>query len=260
MSGAPFLWDTEQYQRFGSHRLRPALDLLAWVNHSGPQHIADLGCGSGEVTRIIADRWPEAEVVGVDSSQEMLARAAATPAGVRWEHRDIRQWQPDHSLDLIYSNAALHWLADHTTLFPRLVEHLAPGGVLAVQMPLSWNEPSHRAIRETLADLGLGTPELQAELNRRPVTDAGSYVEMLAPLVAHLDVWETRYQHILAGSDPVFEWVRGTALRPVLAALTTADGARFTDTYRARLRDAYPPLATGGTVYPFPRLFMVAVR
>ncbi len=260
MSDARFVWDVAQYLQFGSHRLRPALDLLARVNHDGPRHIADLGCGSGEVTRIIAERWPDAEVVGVDSSQTMLARAAESPSRVRWEHRDVLDWQPDHPPDLIYSNAALQWLDDHTTLFPRLVQNLAPGGVIAVQMPLSWGEPSHRAIRETLAHLDLGTPELRAKLDRRPVADARAYGEMLVPLVSHLDVWETRYHQILEGSDPVVQWVRGTALRPVIAAMNASEAERFMDAYRVRMRDAYPPLASGDTMYPFPRLFIVAIR
>ncbi len=260
-----FAWDPERYGTYDTPRLRPALDLLARIHHPDPRVVHDLGTGRGEMARAMADRWPSAEVTGSDLSAEMLDVAKAAPSRVRWQQADIRSWMPSTPLDVIYSNAVLHWIDDHVALFPRLVSYLDPGGVLAVQMPLSWAEPSHRLMRETLATGGadggpLGSPELRGRYERRPVHDAASYHEMLAPLVSALDIWETRYLHALDGDDPVFEWVSGTALRPILDGLAGPELNRFADRYREALRKAYPRSTDGTTLFPFPRLFILATR
>lgn len=156
-------WDPLQYQKFADHRLRPALELLDRVTLTAPPLIYDLGCGSGEVTRLLAKRWPEARIVGLDSSKEMLATAASEPGNIPWVEADIRHWQPEAAPDLIYSNATLQWLEGHQELFPRLLGFLNPGGCLAVQMPLSWALPSHRLMRETLADGGLAGESVEIE-------------------------------------------------------------------------------------------------
>jgi trans-aconitate 2-methyltransferase len=253
-------WDPTQYLRFGEHRLRPALELLQRVQHGGPGLVYDLGCGTGNITRIIADRWPGASVVGADSSPDMLAKAAQTPSRIAWEQLDVRRWQAPRPVDVIYSNAMLQWVTGHPSVFPRLVDQLAPGGVLAVQMPLSWSEPSHRLMRQTLAETAPGETALLQQLELKWVADAGDYYDLIMPLVAELDIWETRYYQQLEGADPVLEWVKGTGLRPVLETLKGETLDRFLQSYGARLREAYPRRPDGRTVYPFPRLFIVARR
>ena len=258
-------WDPAQYDRFRDYRLRPALELLDRVPITEASLVYDLGCGAGTVTRIVAGRFPGAHVTGLDSSPEMLAKARAEPNRIEWIHGDIADWEPEQPPDLIFSNAALHWLEDHPGLFPRLVGYLAPGGCLAVQMPLSHAQPSHTLMCETLANGGvdgspLGDEAVAAAAARDWVLDSSAYYELLAPHSSELDIWETVYLHRLEGEDAVLEWVRATGLRPVLNGLTGADLARFLEVYRDRLREAYPRRADGTTVYPFPRLFLVATR
>lgn len=258
-------WDPGQYHRFADHRLRPALELLARVPLTGASFVCDLGCGSGSVTRIIAERFSGARVTGVDVSNEMLAKAAEPRSRVEWVQADIAEWAPDQVPELIYSNAALHWVDDHAALIPRLFGFLAPGGCLAVQMPLSYSMPSHVLMRETLADGGvdgsrLGDEALAAAVARKWVLEASEYYDLLAPHAASVDVWATEYLQRLGGEDPVLEWVRATGLRPILNGLRGAERERFIEVYRERLRRAYPRRAAGQTLYPFRRLFMVATR
>ena len=258
-------WDPDQYARFSDHRFRPALELLDRVPIAEASLVCDLGCGTGTVTRIVAERFPAARVIGLDSSPEMLERASAAPSRIEWIRGDITDWKPESAPDLIYSNAALHWLGDHRALFPRLFGALAPGGCLAVQMPLSHLQPSHVLMCETLANGGpggsrLGDEALAAAAAREWLLDSSGYYDLLAPHAAALDIWETEYLHRLEGDDAVLEWVRATGLRPVLNGLTGANLERFLEVYRERLREAYPRGADGTTVYPFPRLFLVATR
>ena len=258
-------WDPAQYAKFGDHRLRPALELLRRVPVTGPALVYDLGCGTGTVTRLIAKRFPGARVVGVDSSPEMLAKAAGEPSRIEWVRGDITEWEPERAPDLIYTNAVLHWLDDHAALMPRLLRSVAPGGCLAVQMPLSHAQPSHVLMCETLAYGGAGGSKLGDEAvavaaARDWMFDAGAYYDLLASEASELDIWETTYLHRLEGEDAVLEWVRATGLRPVLNGLAGADLERFLAVYRERLRAAYPRRADGSTIYPFPRLFMVATR
>lgn len=256
-------WDPDLYLEFSDHRLRPALELLARVPLTSPRVIYDLGCGTGDVTRIIARQWPAATVYGLDSSREMLEKAATQSGTIRWVEADLHHWQPDEPPDLVYSNAALHWIGEHRLLFPRLVSFLHPGGCLAVQMPLSWEAPSHRLMRATLAEAGpgrtaLGTPELRQAVARKWVDQAEAYYDLLAGCTRSLDIWETEYLQLLQGDDPVLEWVKGTGLRPILNGLDDAERAVFLAEYARRLRTAYPVRADGRTLYPFRRLFMVA--
>ena len=258
-------WNPGQYHRFTDHRLRPALELLSRVPITDASLVYDLGCGSGNVTRIIAERFSDARVVGVDISNEMLATAAEPPSRIEWTQADIAEWEPDRAPELIYSNAALHWVDDHAALFPRLFGFLAPGGFLAVQMPLSYSMPSHVLMRETLADGGvngsrLGDEALAAAVARKWVLDAGEYYDLLAREAESVDLWETEYVQRLEGEDPVLEWVRATGLRPILNGLRGTERERFVAVYRERLRLAYPQHAGGHTLYPFRRLFMVATR
>ena len=258
-------WEPGRYHKFTDHRLRPALELLARVPIADASLVYDLGCGSGNVTRSIAERFAAARVVGIDVSSEMLARAAETPARIEWIQADVADWEPEQAPELIYSNAALHWIDDHVTLIPRLFRFLAPGGCLAAQMPLSFSMPSHVLMRETLANGGvngarLGDDALASAVARKWVLDAGEYYDLLAPEASSLDIWETEYLQRLEGDDPILEWVEATGLRPILNGLDGAERERFIEVYRERLRAAYPRRAGSHTLYPFRRLFMVAMR
>jgi len=256
-------WDPRQYLRFSDHRLRPGVELLERVAVESPRVIYDLGCGSGQLTRLIAQRWPTAKVHGLDHSQEMLQQAAHEPARVEWVEVDISAWQPPEPADLIYSNATLHWLENHDQLFPRLMGFLKPAGCLAVQMPLSWGAPSHRLMRETLANGGpqgraLGSEHLRQTVARNWGEDATVYYDLLVTSTSSLDIWETEYLQVLEGEDAVLEWVKGTGLRPILNGLDGQQRKVFLQEYARRLRQAYPMRADGRTLYPFRRLFLVA--
>lgn len=252
-------WDPKTYSRFAAPRLRPALDLLARVDADEPGLVADLGCGTGTVTRLLARRWLKARVVGVDSSAEMLAEAGADTDRLSWSLGDIGTWEPDRPLDVVFSNAALHWLDDHAALLPRLMSMLARGGWLAVQMPRNHGAPSHRLMVEA-ARSGPWADRLEPLLRPGPVAEPSVYYDVLAPLADRLDIWETEYLQVLDGDNPVVEWVTGTALKPLLDALDEPGRGRFLADYAARIRAAYPPHADGKTLFPFRRLFVVARR
>ena len=252
-------WEPERYLTFGDQRTRPARDLLARVPLETAARVADLGCGPGNSTALLAQRWPEAAIVGIDNSPEMLAEARATGIRATWIEADIAAWTPDRPLDLIYSNAALHWLGDHATLLPRLMSQLRAEGVLAVQMPRNFAAPSHVLLRETAAS-GPWAARLAGSLEGRQVAAPEWYYDLLAPCAQALDVWETEYLHVLEGDDPVLRWTRGTALRPIMQALDPEHLAAFEAAYAARLREAYPRGADGRTLFGFRRLFIVAQR
>lgn len=250
-------WDPRLYEQFKAPRLRPGLDLIARIPEAAPRTVVDLGCGTGRLTEALKARWPDAAVTGIDGSLEMLAQAREAFPGIAWAEADIGAWSPQAPVDLLYSNAALHWLPDHATLFPRLMGAVAPGGVLAVQMPRNFGEPSHTLIRDVAAEIGVAGRLTHPAV---PVAPPEDYHDLLAPRAAALDIWETIYLQPLAGDDPVFQWVSGTALQPVMAALDGGAAERFAERYRARLREAYPKRGDGVTLFPFRRLFIVAVK
>jgi trans-aconitate 2-methyltransferase len=249
-------WDAAQYLKFAGHRVRPAIDLLGRIDLEAPAEVYDLGAGAGNVTRLLKARWPRARVTGVDASEEMLARAAAEAPDIVWQRADLATWRPPRPADLIYSNAALHWLHDHDRLFPELLAALRPGGVLAVQMPRNFSAPSHTAIAEA-AVRGPWRTRLEPLLRPPPVAEPGFYYDLLAPRTATLDIWETEYLHVLEGDDPVKEWTKGTWLRPFLAALADPERSRFEACYAELVARAYPRRADGRTLFPFRRLFIV---
>lgn len=261
INASPAAWDPEQYLKFADLRLRPALDLLAQVHLEAPETITDLGCGAGNVTPFLRQRWPEASVTGVDSSPEMLARARAEQAnlGVTWLEADVRSWAPPQQQGLIFSNAVLHWVDDHAALFPRLMGELVPGGVLAVQMPRQFAEPSHVLMRE-VARSGPWADTLTPLLRDAPLGDMASYYDALAPLSAHLNIWESTYAQVLEGDDAVLDWIGSTALKPLLEALAGDEKVAFRETLGARLQSAYPQRRDGKTVFAFRRLFVVAEK
>lgn len=252
-------WDPAQYLRFADQRLRPALELLARVDRDDAIEVYDLGCGAGNVTRILRDRWPEARVTGVDSSAEMLERAARDAPGIEWVRADLATWRPPRPADVLFSNAALHWLDDHERIFPELFGTLRRGGVLAVQMPRNFTAPQQAIMRE-VARAGPWRSRLEPLLRTAPVGDPTFYHDLLAPGAARLDIWETEYLHVLQGDDPVKEWTKGSALRPILSALDPSEQTAFEETYAALLRTAYPRRPDGTTLFPFRRLFIVAKR
>ncbi len=253
-------WSPHRYLAYSDERLRPAQDLLARID-ADPAEIVDLGCGTGSATRLLLARWPRARVEGVDSSAEMLAAARQAPdlAAVRWRRADIAAWRPQRAPGLIFSNAALHWLDDHDALLPRLLAAVAPGGVLAVQMPRNHDAPSHTCIAEAVA-AGPWAARLRPLLRPSPVAAPEAYHHRLAPLAARLDVWETTYLHVLHGRNPVAQWTRSTVLAPLAAALEEPERSAFLADYANRVLHAYPPRPDGTTLFPFRRLFIVARR
>jgi trans-aconitate 2-methyltransferase len=249
-------WDPDRYLRFADHRARPGLELMARIPDIDARAIVDLGSGTGQLAARLAERWPAASVRGVDSSAEMVERARVDHPAIDWTVGDIAAWQPSEPVDLLFSNAALHWLDGHDTLFRRLRSFLAPGGVLAVQMPDNWAAPTHR-IPAGVLDEGQWPAAAREALLRDRLADPGDYASWLAP--AGVDLWRTTYYQRLTGDDPVWTWVTGSVLGPVLAALDEPDRERFGGVCRARYRLAYPAGPDGVTTLPFSRLFLVAI-
>lgn len=250
-------WDPQQYTRFAGHRLRPALDLIARIPLDHPRSVVDLGCGTGNVTRILRSRWVEAGITGVDGSPQMLAEARKVQDGIVWEQCELGAWNPATKFDLVFSNAALHWLDDHAALFARICARIADGGVLAVQMPRNFGAPSHTLMHELASSPPWGDT-LAPLLRPQPVLAPEAYYDLLVSRARALDVWETEYLQILEGENPVAEWTKGTWLAPLLAALAPDARSAFEAEYRRRVARAYPPRADGKTLFPFRRLFIVA--
>jgi trans-aconitate 2-methyltransferase len=250
-------WDPAQYLRWSDHRLRPAVDLLQRVPLASPARVVDLGCGTGNVTALLRARWPEARVTGVDASSTMLERARASYGGVEWLEADVATWAPAAPVDVLFSNATLHWIDDHAALFGRLVTLVAPGGALAVQMPRNFGEPSHTSIAEVARE-ARWRDRLETLIRPEPTKPPEFYWDLLAPRVSALDVWETVYTQALTGDNPVADFVKGSWLKPFLDALHPEERDRFEHAYRARVARAYPPRADGTTLFPFRRLFIVA--
>ena len=251
-------WDPAQYLKFAGPRLRPAIDLLQRIDIESSATVYDLGAGAGNVTRLIAARWPQARIIGVDGSAEMLAKAAAENPQIEWHQADLATWRPQQPAELIYSNAALHWLDGHERLFPALLAGLAPKGVLAVQIPRNFGAPSHTLITEA-ARSGPWRQRLEPLLRPAPVAEPEFYYDLLAPRAASLEIWETEYLQVLEGENPVKEWTKGTWLSPLLAALDEPDRRKFEAAYAARVAAAYPPRGDGKTLFPFRRMFLIAI-
>jgi trans-aconitate 2-methyltransferase len=258
----PGSWDPAAYLRFGDERARPFVDLVGRVGAEAPTTVVDLGCGEGTMTATLADRWPAARVTGVDSSPEMLAaaHAAAVPGRVEFVRGDVRDWAPDAPVDVVLSNAVLHWVPGHERLLTRWAEWLRPGGWLGIQVPGNFRAPTHALLAE-LCLSARWAPRL-ADIAPRPdtVLEAAGYLDVLTAAGLSPDVWETTYLHVLSGGDPVLGWVRSTVLRPVIGRLPDDEAAEFIAEYAAALRAAYPTRPDGTTVLPFRRVFAVASR
>ena len=254
------MWDAGQYLRFGGERARPFFDLTAQVDAASPACVADLGCGPGNLTAALAARWPGATVTGVDSSAEMIAAARESRAApnLSFTLGDVTEWEPGRPADVLVSNAVLQWIPGHHELARRWADLLAPDGWLAFQLPGNFDQASH-AIARDMATAPRWRGLLDgAQLNRQ-ATDPAGYVELLARPGFTVDAWETTYLHVLPGENPVFEWAKGSTLRPVLAALDAEQGAEFLREYGERVLDAYPPRPFG-TLFPFRRVFAVVHR
>lgn len=252
-------WSPEQYLQFAHERTRPALDLIGHIPAVDPEYIVDLGCGAGNVTRLLSARWPGAKITGVDNSQAMIERAQSEQGelGIDWVLEDIGNWDFPKAPDLIFSNAALHWMDHHRELFPRLFSRLAPGGVLAVQMPNNFSAPSHKLMVE-IAREGPWADKLEHLLRPKPVSWPGAYKQWLDGDAKKVRVWETQYMQIFEGEDPVYEWIKGTSLAPLLGALDFAERGAFITAYKARLDEAYPREPNGRVLYSMRRIFMIA--
>jgi len=250
-------WDPERYLRFADERGRPFVELVGRVAADAPRTVVDLGCGPGNLTALLKQRWPSAQVTGLDSSPEMIATARGRDDGVAYDVADLRDWRPSTPVDVLVSNATLQWVPDHLVLLPSLVEAVRPGGWFAFQVPANFDEPSHTLRRDLAATppydaqtAGVATPDAH---------DAATYLRALQPLVTSVDAWETTYLHVLHGEDPVFTWVSGTGARPTLQALDESLRPRFEDEFKRRLRAAYPDDGSG-VVLPFRRVFVVVQR
>jgi trans-aconitate 2-methyltransferase len=267
-SGPAMAWNPQQYLKFAGERQRPGLDLLAQVRELPPGPIYELGCGTGPHAHAIAGRWPDRRLTAIDNSRTMLDEAAKTPSAIEWTLADIATWRAPEKAALIFSNATLHWLPRHEELFPRLMADLRASGVLAVQMPRNFDNPSQVLLRETAAegpwaptlapmfDPKIETPSL---LRPDPVGTPEFYYDRLSPMAkGGIDLWETEYVHQLQGENAVLEWMRGTTLRPILDALDAERREEFLGAYGAKLRAVFPRRADGKTLLHFRRLFLVA--
>ena len=256
-------WNPALYRHYEGERTRPARELLARVPLESARLVYDLGCGPGNSTELLAARFPGAQVAGIDNSGPMLAAARERLPQLRFEQADIALWQPqkqDGPPDLIYANAALQWVPGHETLLPRLLDALAPGGVLALQMPDNRDEPTHRLMRELASQAPYAQAIGDACKSRPDLLPLAGYYDLLAPRAAHVDIWRTVYQHPMAAPRAIVDWVRATGLRPFVDPLPPDLQARYLAEYERRIGLAYPARADGRLLLAFPRLFIVATR
>jgi len=256
-------WDARQYLRFSDERTRPCRELAARVALPSPRQVIDLGCGPGNSTQVLAERWPAADLTGLDSSTEMIDTARQGSLKCRWQVMDIARWVETnlHPVDVIFSNAALQWLPDHAAIFPKLLQQVAPGGALAVQMPNNIDAPAHRIARELAASASWRDLFPAGGVRIWYVHDAEFYYDLLVPHEARLDFWETEYLQVMESAGQILDWYKGTGLRPYLAALSSpGDRDKFAADYLAAIRAAYPPRGDGRVLFPFRRLFLIAYR
>ena len=250
-------WDSAQYLKFSGERTQPCRDLAARVELDSPSKVIDLGCGPGNSTEVIAARWPKAQITGLDSSPAMIASAREKHPEWRWNAAGITEWAwGGERYDLVFSNAALQWVADHGQVFPRLFERVADGGALAVQMPGNWDGPAHRLMREVARRFGIA-----GRVREWFTHDLEFYYDALAPLAARVDLWATEYLHVMPDSEAIVEWYKGSGMRPFLEALPDdGERARFAGEYLEEIRGTFAARADGRVLFPFRRLFLVAYR
>lgn len=251
-------WSAAQYLKFEDERTRPSRDLVAQVAVANPKRVVDIGCGPGNSTELLVERWPEAEVSGFDTSPDMIDKARKRLPTVKFELADAAAWQPEQPVDVIFANAVFQWLPEHPAVFQRLMGLLAPGGTLAVQMPDNLSEPSHRLMREAAAEMPFAAK--MADAARAPLPPVSFYYDLLTPLADRVDIWHTHYNHPLANAAAIVEWLKSTGLKPFVDALDENEKQAFLARYLEKISAAYPPTANGKVLLRFPRLFIVARR
>jgi len=253
-------WSAEQYLKFEDERTRPSRDLLAQIPLAHPRKIVDIGCGTGNSTELLAARWPDATIIGIDTSADMLRQARERLPGQSFIETNVAHWVPPDGTDLLFANAIFQWVPGHLKQLQRLLGKLPSGGVLAVQIPDSGDEPAHLLMRE-VARQGPWAKQLSERARVRDAVPApGGYYDALSPLCARLDIWHTIYNHVLDDAAAIVEWVRGAGLRPFLDMLETAERKEFLSEYTARVAATYLPQADGKILFRFPRIFIMAVK
>ena len=259
--GIELSWSAKQYVAFEDERTRPVRDLLAALPPIQAHSVIDLGCGPGNSTEALAACYPQATISGIDSSSDMIEAARRRLPHIGFAIADLQAWKDAGPFDVILANAVLQWVDNHESLLPRLVERLAPGGALAVQMPDNLDEPAHRLMREVAADGPWAAALAASSAARAPVPSAAWYYELLRPLCSKVDLWRTTYYHFLhGGAEAVVEWFKGSGLRPFLEPLNAAQRNQFLERYTAAIAKAYPKLSDGSVMLPFPRVFLTAIR
>jgi len=254
-------WSAKQYVAFEDERTRPVRDLMSALPNVAARLVIDLGCGPGNSTEVLAARFPGAAVRGIDSSADMIASARQRLPSAQFSVAGIEGWTDAGPFDVMLANAVFQWVPNHATLLPELVARLVTGGSLAIQMPDNLDVPAHRLMREVAADGPWAGALTEASAARTPIGDASWYYELLRPLCTRVDIWRTTYYHALPGGpSAIVEWFKGSGLRPYLAPLDPSARAAYLEHYTAAVARAYPRLADGSVLLPFPRLFMVAVR
>ena len=253
-------WSARQYLKFEDERTRPPRDLLAQVPLESPKRVADLGCGPGNSTELLIERFPEAETIGVDSSPDMLRQARERLPGRTFVEGNLATWMPGERTDLLFGNAVFHWVPDHPKVLARLLQSLPQGGVLAVQMPDNTTEPALMLMEQVAASGPWAAAIKQAGGTRYDLPPTAVYYDLLRPQCRHFDIWHTHYNHLIANHVGVVEWFKGSSLRPFLAPLDAKMREEFTARYTEEISRAYPVRYDGKVMLKFPRLFIVAVR
>jgi trans-aconitate 2-methyltransferase len=253
-------WSAAQYLKFEDERTRPSRDLLAQVPLDDPGRVADLGCGPGNATELLIERFPRAEVIGVDSSPDMLRQARERLPRNKFVEADLSSWTPEPGTDLLFGNAVFHWVPDHPNVLKHLLGALGPGGVLAVQMPDNANQPAIAVTEKLVASGPWAAALTHVKSRRKQLLRPEEYYDLFRPLCRHIDIWHIHYNHLMESHAGVVEWFKGSGLRPLLAPLDAPMREAFLATYTEEIRRAYPPRCDGKVMLKFPRLFMVAVR